>query len=72
MCADMIAPEGYGEIIGGSNGFDDPRVDGAAFQGARAFQKDAYQWYAICVNTALCRIPALVWVLNVRLLGFAA
>lgn len=26
LCADMIAPEGYGEIIGGSQRIDDPEL----------------------------------------------
>ena len=34
LCADMIAPEGYGEIIGGSQRIDDPELLAERFAGA--------------------------------------
>ncbi|MGG1550533.1 asparagine--tRNA ligase [Paenibacillus ferrarius] len=44
LCADMIAPEGYGEIIGGSQRIDDPELMEQRFQ-EHALPKEAYQWY---------------------------
>lgn len=44
LCADMIAPEGYGEIIGGSQRIDDPELMEERFQ-EHQLSKDAYQWY---------------------------
>lgn len=44
MCADMIAPEGYGEIIGGSQRIDDPELMEQRFQ-EHELSKEAYQWY---------------------------
>lgn len=44
LCADLIAPEGYGEIIGGSQRIDDPTLMEQRFA-EHDLQKDAYQWY---------------------------
>jgi asparaginyl-tRNA synthetase len=44
LCADMIAPEGYGEIIGGSQRIDDPELMSRRFD-EHALTKEAYQWY---------------------------
>ncbi|MCY9693974.1 asparagine--tRNA ligase [Paenibacillus alginolyticus] len=44
LCADMIAPEGYGEIIGGSQRIDDPDLMEQRFQ-EHELSKEAYQWY---------------------------
>jgi asparaginyl-tRNA synthetase len=44
LCADMIAPEGYGEIIGGSQRIDDPELMEQRFQ-EHELSKEAYQWY---------------------------
>ncbi|KEQ27280.1 asparagine--tRNA ligase [Paenibacillus tyrfis] len=44
LCADMIAPEGYGEIIGGSQRIDDPELMEERFQ-QHELSKEAYQWY---------------------------
>lgn len=44
LCADMIAPEGYGEIIGGSQRIDDPDLIEQRFQ-EHELSKEAYQWY---------------------------
>ncbi|TVY09552.1 asparagine--tRNA ligase [Paenibacillus cremeus] len=44
LCADMIAPEGYGEIIGGSQRIDDPDLMEERFQ-QHELSKEAYQWY---------------------------
>ncbi|WP_046215054.1 asparagine--tRNA ligase [Paenibacillus wulumuqiensis] len=43
LCADMIAPEGYGEIIGGSQRIDDPALMEQRFQEHNL--GEAYQWY---------------------------
>ncbi|WP_219836578.1 asparagine--tRNA ligase [Paenibacillus sp. R14(2021)] len=44
LCADMIAPEGYGEIIGGSQRIDDPELLAERFQ-EHELSTEAYQWY---------------------------
>ncbi|MEK8129776.1 asparagine--tRNA ligase [Paenibacillus filicis] len=44
LCADMIAPEGYGEIIGGSQRIDDPDLMEERFR-QHELSKEAYQWY---------------------------
>lgn len=44
LCADMIAPEGYGEIIGGSQRIDDPQLLEERYA-EHELSKEAYQWY---------------------------
>jgi len=44
LCADMIAPEGYGEIIGGSQRIDDPELMEERFK-EHELSTEAYQWY---------------------------
>ncbi|GIO70932.1 MAG: asparagine--tRNA ligase [Paenibacillus dendritiformis] len=44
LCADMIAPEGYGEIIGGSQRIDDPELMKERFR-EHELSDEAYQWY---------------------------
>ncbi|WP_028593576.1 asparagine--tRNA ligase [Paenibacillus assamensis] len=44
LCADMIAPEGYGEIIGGSQRIDDPALMEERFR-EHELSTEAYQWY---------------------------
>lgn len=44
LCADMIAPEGYGEIIGGSQRIDDPALMEERFN-EHNLAHEAYQWY---------------------------
>lgn len=44
LCADMIAPEGYGEIIGGSQRIDDPALMEDRFK-EHELSTEAYQWY---------------------------
>ncbi|KJB87001.1 asparagine--tRNA ligase [Paenibacillus sp. E194] len=44
LCADMIAPEGYGEIIGGSQRIDDPALMEERFK-EHELSPEAYQWY---------------------------
>lgn len=44
LCADMIAPEGYGEIIGGSQRIDDPELMAQRFE-EHNLSEEAYQWY---------------------------
>lgn len=44
LCADLIAPEGYGEIIGGSQRIDDPNLLSERFE-EHKLSKETYQWY---------------------------
>ncbi|MBM7542540.1 asparagine--tRNA ligase [Amphibacillus cookii] len=44
LCADLIAPEGYGEIVGGSQRIDDLELMKQRYQ-EHQLSGDAYQWY---------------------------
>ncbi|WP_018922289.1 asparagine--tRNA ligase [Salsuginibacillus kocurii] len=44
LCADLIAPEGYGEIIGGSQRIDDEALLRERYQ-EHDLSEDAYRWY---------------------------
>jgi len=44
LCADLIAPEGYGEIIGGSQRIDDPALMEQRFD-EHHLSKETYSWY---------------------------
>ncbi|MGP4041308.1 asparagine--tRNA ligase [Gracilibacillus sp. D59] len=44
LCADLIAPEGYGEIIGGSSRIDDLSLMEQRYE-EHDLTGDAYQWY---------------------------
>ncbi|MCP3030725.1 asparagine--tRNA ligase [Halobacillus sp. A1] len=44
LCADLIAPEGYGEIIGGSQRIDDLELMRQRYE-EHGLTGDAYQWY---------------------------
>lgn len=44
LCADLIAPEGYGEIIGGSQRIDDPKLMEKRFS-QHKLPREAYEWY---------------------------
>lgn len=44
LCADLIAPEGYGEIIGGSQRIDDPALLEERFK-EHELGDEAYRWY---------------------------
>jgi asparaginyl-tRNA synthetase len=44
LCADLIAPEGYGEIIGGSQRIDDPALMEQRFK-EHNLSMDSYRWY---------------------------
>lgn len=45
LCADLIAPEGYGEIIGGSERIHDLELLEARLK-EHGLESDAYKWYA--------------------------
>ncbi|MFC7370547.1 asparagine--tRNA ligase [Fictibacillus iocasae] len=44
LCADLIAPEGYGEIIGGSQRIDDLELMKQRYE-EHGLTDDAYKWY---------------------------
>lgn len=44
LCADLIAPEGYGEIIGGSQRIDDMELLQKRFE-EHHLSEEAYKWY---------------------------
>ncbi len=45
LCVDVLAPEGYGEIIGGSQRVDSLRPAEAAASRSTACRWTAFQWY---------------------------
>ncbi len=44
LCADLIAPEGYGEIIGGSQRIDDPVLMEQRYK-EHNLSEESYKWY---------------------------
>ena len=44
LCSDLLAPEGYGEIIGGSERMSDPALLMAAIE-RHQLPPEPYQWY---------------------------
>ncbi len=44
LSADLLAPEGYGEIIGGGQRIDDPRLLAARIK-EHDLPEEAYAWY---------------------------
>ncbi|MFD2760839.1 asparagine--tRNA ligase [Lentibacillus juripiscarius] len=44
LCADLIAPEGYGEVVGGSQRIDDPELMKQRYE-EHDLSGPAYQWY---------------------------
>ncbi len=44
LCADLIAPEGYGEIIGGSQRIDDLELMKQRYE-EHSLSQEAYKWY---------------------------
>ncbi|HPU95718.1 MAG TPA: asparagine--tRNA ligase, partial [Bacillota bacterium] len=44
MCADLLAPEGYGEIIGGSERIWDPKLMEERMK-QHSLSEEAYGWY---------------------------
>ncbi len=85
LAFDMLAPEGYGEIIGGSQRIHDydllkSSVAASAFTittcwssacASTTCPKKPSSGILTCVATAACRIPVSVWASNARSLGFA-
>ncbi len=61
LCDDMIAPEGYGEIIGGSQRIHDFQSAQNPHRGSRACRKTTLSGIWNCAATAACRTPASVW-----------
>ena len=60
---DVLAPEGYGEIIGGSQRVDSydllkPRIED------HDLPLDAFQWYLDLRKYGRCRTRALAWALS--------
>lgn len=45
LCADLIAPEGYGEIIGGSQRIDDLELMQQRYEEHGLSGNDSYKWY---------------------------
>jgi aspartyl/asparaginyl-tRNA synthetase len=68
---DLLAPEGYGEIIGGSERMSDPDVLLAAIQ-RHELPEANYSGTLTCAATAACRTAALAWAWSARWPGSAA
>ena len=70
LCADLIAPEGYGEIIGGSQRIDDPELMRQRYE-EHNLPKEAYQWYMDLRKYGTSPIPDSDWDWKERWPGFA-
>ncbi len=68
ICADLLAPEGYGEIIGGSERETDYETLKQSIIKA-GLSVDGLNGTWICASSAVCRTADLVWAWNGRLLG---
>ncbi len=60
LCADLIAPEGYGEIIGGSQRIDDPTLLDERFQTIQ-LSRENYAWYMDLQEIRDCS-PFRIWI----------
>ena len=72
LAADLIAPEGYGEICGGSQRIHDLALMRAADQGARPARGRPSSGTSTCANTAPCPTPASAWASSAWWPGSAA
>jgi len=70
LAFDMIAPEGYGEIIGGSQRIHDYDLLLKRLR-EHNLPEESFSGIWICDAMAACRIPALEWAWSARSPGFA-
>ena len=68
---DLLAPEGYGEIIGGSERMSDPDLLLAAID-RHGLPREAYAGTSICGATARCHTAVLAWASSAPCPGSAA
>ena len=64
LCVDVLAPEGYGEIIGGSQRMAFARVAGRSAFTSTDCRKKRSSGIWICASTAACRTAASAWALS--------
>jgi asparaginyl-tRNA synthetase len=60
LCVDVLAPEGYGEIIGGSQRVSSYELLSAASTSTNCRARPS-SGISICAATAACRTPASAW-----------
>ena len=72
LCVDMLAPEGYGEIIGGGQREDDLATLEAKIRAAQPAARTPSAGTSTCAATARCRTPASAWASSASSPGSAA
>ena len=70
LSADLLAPEGYGEIIGGGQRIDDLELLASRIK-EHNLPEEAYEWYMGLRSTVLCPTPGSALVLSGLSLGYA-
>ncbi len=71
LCVDVLAPEGYGEIIGGSQRIGDYELAAASAFMIMICRKKPSSGIWICASLAACRMPGLAWALSAPWPGYA-
>lgn len=69
LCMDMLAPEGYGEIIGGGQRIHQLEVLSDQIR-AHGLPEEAFKWYVDLRRYGTVPMLVLVWALNVWFHGF--
>ena len=64
LCVDMLAPEGYGEIIGGGERLADLALLEQRIQRSMSCRERRSNGISICAATAPCRIRVSAWASN--------
>ena len=72
LCVDVLAPEGYGEIIGGSQRIGDYELAAASACTIMICRRRPSSGIWTCASTAACRMRASAWASSGRWPGFAA
>ena len=65
LCVDVLAPEGYGEIIGGSQRMGRTNVAASVFTSTDCRKKRSSGIW-IFASTAACRMPDSAWASSAR------
>ena len=72
LCVDVLAPEGYGEIIGGSQRVSSYELAQQPASSTTNFPRKPSSGTSTCAATAACRTRASAWALSASLPGSAA
>ena len=71
LCVDVLAPEGYGEIIGGGQRIDDYDLLVQRIK-EHHLPQEAFEWYLDLRRFGTCRTAASAWASSASSRGFAA